>query len=170
MTAYIDTYLKNSLPSMTDCLQETEILEWMKKGKTTLIQKDLQKETAPQQLQTITCLPMTWKIQKAQIRERIYDWLISSRLFSEEQKGCRKWTRSTGELLYIDQHIFKESKTELWRRQHVPRKGKRKRTYQHLRQRRCIDTTTRRLHKIAEEDWLQPSETIQTTQASIEQK
>ena len=32
-------------------------------------------------------------------------------MFPEEQKGCRKGTRGTGELLYIGQHILKESKT-----------------------------------------------------------
>ena len=32
------------------------------------------------------------------------------RLFPEEQKGCRKGNRSTGELLYIDQHVLNESK------------------------------------------------------------
>ena len=47
----------------------------------------------------------------AQIREEIYNTLISCGLFPEEQKGCRKWTRATVELLYIDQHILYESKT-----------------------------------------------------------
>ena len=32
-------------------------------------------------------------------------------MFPEEQKGCRKGSRSTAELLYIDQHILNESKT-----------------------------------------------------------
>ena len=32
-------------------------------------------------------------------------------LFPEEQKGCRKGSRGTGELLYIYQHILNESKT-----------------------------------------------------------
>ena len=51
-----------------------------------------------------------WKVLTAQIREEIYYSLINSRLFSEKQKRCRKGTRGTGELLYIDQHILKESK------------------------------------------------------------
>ena len=46
------------------------------------------------------------KILTAQIKEEIYS-LISRRLFSEEENGCRKGTRGTGELLYIDQHILK---------------------------------------------------------------
>ena len=46
----------------------------------------------------------------AQIREEIYYTLISRGLFPDEQKGCCKGTRGTGELLYIDQHILSESK------------------------------------------------------------
>ena len=52
-----------------------------------------------------------WKILTAQIREEIYDSLMSRGLFPEEQKGCRKGSRRTGELLYIDQHILDENKT-----------------------------------------------------------
>ena len=37
--------------------------------------------------------------------------LTSRRLFPEEQKGCPKRSRGTGELLYIDQHILNESET-----------------------------------------------------------
>ena len=54
---------------------------------------------------------MTGKILTAQIREEIYNTLTSRGLFPEDQKGCRKGSRSTGELLYIDQHILNESKT-----------------------------------------------------------
>ena len=52
------------------------------------------------------------KILTAQIRENINYSLISRGIFSDEQKGCCKRTRGTGELLYIDQHIFKESKSK----------------------------------------------------------
>ena len=52
-----------------------------------------------------------WKILTAQNREEIYYSLIYHSLFPEEQKGCRKETRKTGALIYIDQHILKESKT-----------------------------------------------------------
>ena len=51
-----------------------------------------------------------WKILTAQIREEIYYSLISRGLFSNEQKGFRKGSRGTAELLYIDQHILNESK------------------------------------------------------------
>ena len=50
-----------------------------------------------------------WKILKAQIREEIYYLLISYGLFLKNRK---KGTRGTGDLLYIDQNILKESKTK----------------------------------------------------------
>ena len=57
------------------------------------------------------CLSMMWKILIAQINEEIYNSLIIRGLFPEEQKGCQKWTRGTGKLLYIDLDILKDSKT-----------------------------------------------------------
>ncbi len=54
---------------------------------------------------------MMWKISTAQIREQIYNSLISDGIFPDEQKECRKRTKGTEELLYIDPHILKESKT-----------------------------------------------------------
>ena len=52
-----------------------------------------------------------WKILTAQMREKIYYPPRSRGLFSDEQKGCRKGSRGTAKLLYIDQHILNESKT-----------------------------------------------------------
>ena len=89
----------------------------MTKGKTTLIQKDPSKETAPNNYRRITCLPMMWKILTAQIRVKIYYLLTSRRLFPDEQKECHKGSRGTAELLYIDQHILNKSKT---RRKNLP--------------------------------------------------
>ena len=83
----------------------------MTKGKTTLIQKDPLKGTAPNNYRPITYLLMIWKILTAQIREEIYYSLTNHGLFLKEQKGCRKGSRGTAELLYIDQHILNESKT-----------------------------------------------------------
>ena len=93
---------------MNRCLQEAKVPDWMTKGKTTLIQKDPSKGNVPNNYRPITCLPLMWKILTAQIREEIYFSLTSHRLFPEEQKGCRKGSRGTAELLYIDQHILNE--------------------------------------------------------------
>ena len=54
---------------------------------------------------------MTWKILIVKIRKEIYYSLTSRGLFPDEQKGCRKESRGTAELLYIDQHILNESRT-----------------------------------------------------------
>ena len=96
---------------MNRCLQEAHVPGWMTKGRTRVIQKDPHKGAAPNNYRPIPCLPMMWKILTAQIREEIYFSLTSRRLFHKEQKGCRKLSKGTGELLYIDQHILNESKT-----------------------------------------------------------
>ena len=96
---------------MNRCLQDAHVHEWMPKGKTILIQMDPSKGTAPKNYRPITCLPMMWKILTAQIREKIYYSLTSRGLFPDEQKGCRKGSRGTAELLFIDQHILNERKT-----------------------------------------------------------
>ena len=46
---------------MNRCLQGAQVPEWMIKGKTTLIQKDPSKGTAPNNYRPITDLPMMWK-------------------------------------------------------------------------------------------------------------
>ena len=97
---------------MNRCLQDVRVPEWMTKGKATLIQKDPSKGTAHNNYRPITCLPIMWKILTAQIREKIYSSLTSRGLFPDEQKGCRKGPRGTAELLVIDEHILKESKTK----------------------------------------------------------
>ena len=53
---------------------------------------------------------MMWKILTAQIRKKIYYSLTSWGLFPDELKGCRKGSRGTAELFYIDQQILNESK------------------------------------------------------------
>ena len=65
----------------------------------------------PKQLRTHNVPTIMWKILTAQIREGIYDSLISRGLFLDDQKGCFKGSRGTGDLLYINQHILNESKT-----------------------------------------------------------
>ena len=96
---------------MNRCLQGAQVPYWITKGKTTLIQKDPSKGTAPNNYRPITCLQMIWKILTAQIGENIFYSLTRHGLFPDEQKGCRKGSRGTAELLYIYQHILNESKT-----------------------------------------------------------
>ena len=103
---------KRMAQQLNRCLQETEVPDWMTKGITTLIQKDPQKGNIPSNYRPITCLPMMWKILTAVIKEEIYASLNWRKLFTEEQKGCRKGKRGTYDLLYIDQHILKEVKID----------------------------------------------------------
>ena len=77
----------------------------MTKRKTTLIQRDFIKGTAPNNYKPITCLPTMWNIVTAQIKAEIYCLLIS------RKKRCHKGTRGMGELLFIEQHILNESET-----------------------------------------------------------
>ena len=58
----------------------------------------------------ITCLPMIWKMLTAQIKENIKYSLTSREIFPEEKKGCQKRSRGTEDILYIEQHVFNESK------------------------------------------------------------
>ena len=96
---------------MNRSLQGVHVPKWTTREKTTFILKDPIKGTTQNNYRPITCLLMMWKILTAQIREEIYYTLTNHRLFSEVQKGCRKGSRGTAELLYIDQHILNGSKT-----------------------------------------------------------
>ena len=80
-------------------------LPWYKKSKKK--KKPFLRNCGP-----ITCLPMVRKILNAQRREEIYYSLAWFGQFPEEQKRCRKGTRGTDDLLFIDQHIFKKVKTK----------------------------------------------------------
>ena len=59
----------------------------------------------------LKCQLMMKKILSAQIKEIVYDSLLCSGLYLEEKKGCRREIRGTCDLLYIDQHILKETET-----------------------------------------------------------
>ena len=91
---------------MNKFLQEAYVPKWMTKGKTRLTQDPI-KGTAQSNFRPITCQPM---ILTAQIKEKIYYSLSSRRLFLEEQKGYRKRSRDTAELLDIDQHILTKTR------------------------------------------------------------
>ena len=95
---------------MNRCLQGTQVPDGITKGEATLIQNDPSKGTAPNNYRPVTCLPMMRKILTAKISENIYYSLTNCRLIPDEQKECRKRSRGTAELLYIDQHILNESK------------------------------------------------------------
>ena len=92
---------------MNRCTQGTHVPEWMTEGKTTLIKKT---QSPPQQIQTYK-LP-SYVVEKTNGTEKgtyVYSQ-TSHELLPEEQKGCRKGSRSITELIHIDQHILNENK------------------------------------------------------------
>ena len=96
----------NSLAfQLNRCLEEATIPECMIEGKTTLILKDFRKRTILSSYRPITCLPIISKIIVILISK-----LLWRGLFPKEHKGFHEGARGTGDLLYIDQYIFKESK------------------------------------------------------------
>ena len=58
----------------------------------------------------ITCLALVWKLLASVIAEEIYGFLDTNLLLPQEQKGCRRKSRGTNDLLFIDKMIMKEIK------------------------------------------------------------
>ena len=121
--AYMDTGFKNLLPSTTDwqskwidtSKKQTYPNGWPKE-RPPWSKKTPQKGTALNNCRLITCLSILWKIQTAQVRVEIYNSLMSRGPYLKEQKGCRKWTRATGELLIntSSRRARQDGKTLLW--------------------------------------------------------
>ena len=59
----------------------------------------------------MTCLPLMWKLLTGVISDQIYEHLDQEKLLPEEQNGCRKGSRGTNNLLYIDRTVIKEVKS-----------------------------------------------------------
>ena len=55
--------------------------------------------------------PIMWKLLTGVIADQIYTHLDQEKLLPEEQKGCRKGSRGTNDLLYIDRAVIKEVKS-----------------------------------------------------------
>ena len=80
-------------------------------GRTSLLQKDKSKGNVASNYRPITCLPLMWKLLTGVIADQIYAHLDQKMLLPEEQKGCRKGSRGTNDLLYIDRAVTKEVKS-----------------------------------------------------------
>ena len=52
-----------------------------------------------------------WKLLTGAIADQIYAHLDREKLLPEEQKGCRKGSRGTNDLLYINRAVIKEVKS-----------------------------------------------------------
>ena len=84
---------------------------WFTRGRTSLLQKDTSKGIVASNYRPITCLPLMWKLLTGVIADQIYAHLDQEKLLPEEQKGCRKGSRGTNDLLYIDRAVIKEVKS-----------------------------------------------------------
>ena len=84
---------------------------WLTRGRTPLFLKDNSKGNVASNYRTMTCLSLMWKLLRDVITDQIYAYLDQEKLLPEEQKGCRKGSRGTNDLLYIDRAVIKEVKS-----------------------------------------------------------
>ena len=59
------------------------------------------------QYRSLTCLPLIWKLLAVIVADEIYSHLEENSLLPEEQKGCRRNSRSTKDHLLIDKAVMK---------------------------------------------------------------
>ena len=83
---------------------------WLTRGTTSLLQKDKSKRNVANNYRPISCLPLMWKLTGV-IADQIHAHLDHEKLFPEKQKGCKKGSRGTNDLLYIDTAVIKEVKS-----------------------------------------------------------
>ena len=76
-----------------------------------MLQKDKSKDNVASNYRPITCLPLMWKLLTGVIADQIHAHLDQEKLLSEEQKGWRKGSRGTSDLLSIDRAVIKEVKS-----------------------------------------------------------
>ena len=91
---------------LKECLDSGFVPSWLTRGRTSLLQKDKSKGNVASNYRSITCLPLMWKLLTGVISDQIQE-----KLLTEEQKRCRKGSRGTNDLLYIDKAVIKEVKS-----------------------------------------------------------
>ena len=96
---------------LKECLDSGFVPSWLTRGRTLLLQKDKSKGNVESNYRPITCMPLMWKLLTSVIADQIYAHLDQEKLLSEEQKGCRKGSRGTNNLHYIDRAVIKEVKS-----------------------------------------------------------
>ena len=96
---------------LKECLDSGFLPSWVTRGRTLLLQKDKSKGDVGSNYRPITCLPLMWKLLTGVTADQIYAHLDQEKLLPEEQKGCRKASRGTNDLLYIDRAVTKEVKS-----------------------------------------------------------
>ena len=96
---------------LKECLDSGFFPSWLTRGKTSLLQKDKSKGNVASNYRPITCLSLMWRLLIGIIADQIYAQLDQEKFLPEEQKGCRKGSRGTNDLLYIDRAVIKEVKS-----------------------------------------------------------
>ena len=96
---------------LKECLDCSFLPIWLSKGRTALLQKDINKCNIASNYRPITCLPLIWKLLSGVIADQIYGYLDQQKLLPEEQKRCRKRSRGTNDLLYIDRAVIRDAKS-----------------------------------------------------------
>ena len=96
---------------LKECLDSGFVPSRLTRGRTLLFRKDKSKGNVASNYRPVTCLPLMWKLLTGVIAGQIYVHLDQEKLLPEEQKGCRKGSRGTNDLLYIDRAVIKEVKS-----------------------------------------------------------
>ena len=94
-----------------ECLGSGFVPSWLTRGRTSLLHKDKSKGNVTSNYRPINSLPLMWKLLASVIGDQIYAHLDQENLLPEEQKGCRKGSTGTNDLLYIDSAVIKEVKS-----------------------------------------------------------
>ena len=96
---------------LKECLDSGFVPSCLTRGRTSLLQKDKSRGNLASNYRPITCLPLMWKLLAGVTADQIYAHLDQEKLLPEEQKGCRKGSRGTNDLLYIDRkYLFANEK------------------------------------------------------------
>ena len=53
-------------------------------------------------------MPLIWQLLSGVITDQVYRRLDQQKLLPREQKGCRKRSRGTNDLLYVDRAVIRE--------------------------------------------------------------
>ena len=96
---------------LKECLESGFVPSWLTRTRTSLLQKNKSKGNVASNYRPVTCLPLMWKLLTDVIADQIYVHLDQEKLLPEEQKGRRKGSRGTNDLLYIDRAVIKEVKS-----------------------------------------------------------
>ena len=96
---------------LKECLDSGFVPSCLTRERTSLLQKDKSKGNRASNYRPTTFLPLMWKLLTCVIADQIYAQLDQERLLPKEQKGCRKGSRGSNDLLYIDRAVIKEVKS-----------------------------------------------------------